>query len=219
MSQKPEPSSSALIDLSVARFTDRLAERTPTPGGGSMAACLTACGSALGAMAFRFTSGEKYAAIESAMARRVEALERVRAAALPLVDRDTQAYDAVTAAYKLPKSTEPEKTARTAAIQKGLKGALEVPHETLELSIQAMRLVAEGVDALNPNLASDAATGATCLWSACESALLNVTINAASIHDKAWAQERLDKCRALCEESSRLLAAVKTSVARHLAPK
>ena len=82
-----------------------------------------------------------------------------------------------------------------------------------------MRLVAEGVDALNPNLASDAATGATCLWSACESALLNVTINAGSIHDKAWAQERLDKCRALCEESSRLLAAVKTSVARHLAPK
>jgi formiminotetrahydrofolate cyclodeaminase len=183
-----------------------------------MAAFLVASGSALGAMAFRFTSGEKYAAIESAMARRVEALERIRAAALPMVDRDTHAYDAVTAAYKLPKSTDPEKAARTAAIQKALKGALEVPRETLELSIQALRLVAEGVAELNPNLASDAATGATCLWSACESALLNVTINAASIHDKAWAQERLDACRALCEESHRLLASVKTTVARHLAP-
>jgi formiminotetrahydrofolate cyclodeaminase len=184
-----------------------------------MAACLAACGSALGAMAFRFTSGEKYAAVEGAMARRVEALERLRAASLPLVDRDTQAYDAVTAAYKLAKSNDAEKAARTAAIQKALKGALEVPHETLELSIQALRLVAEGVGDVNPNLASDAATGATCLWSACESALLNVTINAGSIHDKAWAQEHLDACRASCEESSRLLAAVKTAVARHLAPK
>jgi formiminotetrahydrofolate cyclodeaminase len=184
-----------------------------------MAACLAASGSALGAMAFRFTSGEKYAAVEGAMARRVEALERLRAAALPLVDRDTQAYDAVTAAYKLAKSNDAEKAARTTAIQKALQGALEVPRETLELSIQALRLVAEGVGDVNPNLASDAATGATCLWSACESALLNVTINAGSIHDKAWAQERLDACRALCEESSRLLAAVKTAAARHLAPK
>jgi formiminotetrahydrofolate cyclodeaminase len=181
-----------------------------------MAACLVAAGSALGAMAFRFTSGEKFAAVEGAMARRVEALERIRAAALPLVDRDTQAYDAVTAAYKLGKGSEAEKAARTAAIQSALKGALEVPRETLELSIQALRLVTEGVPDINPNLASDAATAAACLWAACESALLNVTINAASIHDKAWAKERLDACRALSAESQSLLASSKSAVARHL---
>jgi formiminotetrahydrofolate cyclodeaminase len=208
----------ALIDLPLTQFTDRLAARTPTPGGGSVAACLVATGSALGAMAFRFTSGEKYASVENAMARRVEELERIRATALPLVDRDTQAYDAVTAAYKLAKSTDAEKAARTAAIQTALKGALEVPRQTLELSLQALRVVAEGVGDVNPNLASDAATGASCLWSACESALLNVMINAASIHDKKWAEVRLDACRASCEESSRLLASVKTTVARHLGP-
>jgi formiminotetrahydrofolate cyclodeaminase len=210
------PTDTALIDLSLTQFTDRLATRSPTPGGGSMAACLVASGSALGAMAFRFTSGEKYASVEGAMARRVDALERIRAAALPLVDRDTQAYDAVTAAYKLPKTNDAEKAQRTAAIQTAMKGALEVPRETLELSIQSLRLVAEGVADLNTNLASDAASGALCLWAACESALLNVTINAGSIHDKEWAGKRLDTCREMVEEANRLLADVKTTVARHL---
>lgn len=205
-----------LIDLSVTEFGNRLAERTPTPGGGSMAAVLVADGCALGAMAFRFTSGEKFAAVEGAMARRVEALEALRKRALPLVDRDSRSYDAVTAAYKLPKTNDAEKAARTAAIQAAMKGALEVPAETMERALEGLRLVAEGLNDVNPNLVSDGATGATCLWSASESALLNVRINAASIADKAWAKSRLDHCLSLAEEAHRLLAQAKSAAAKHL---
>lgn len=205
-----------LIDQTLVEFGASLAARTSTPGGGSMAAYLVATGSALGAMAFRFTSGEKYAAVEGAMARRVEALDALRARALELVDRDSRSYEAVTAAYKLGKGTDAEKAARTAAIQLAMKGALEVPAETMEHALAALRLVAEGLPSVNPNLVSDGATGATCLWSASESALLNVRINAGSISDKAWTKTRLDHCLALSEEAHRLLASAKTAAAKHL---
>ncbi|MDZ4771814.1 MAG: cyclodeaminase/cyclohydrolase family protein [Planctomycetota bacterium] len=207
----------ALVNHTLSAFTDQLAARSPTPGGGSMAAYLVASGSALGAMACRFTSGEKFAAVEGAMARRVETLESVRTRALKLVDLDSRSYDAVTAAYKLPKASDAEKAARSAAIQAAMKGALEIPAETMERALEALRIVAAALTDVNPNLVSDGATGATCLWSAAESALLNVRINAASIQDKEWASARLAHCLALSEEAHRLLATAKTAAARHLA--
>jgi formiminotetrahydrofolate cyclodeaminase len=182
---------SRLIDLSLTEFTTRLAARTPTPGGGSVAAHLVDAGCALTAMACRFTSGEKFAAVEPAMAERVEVLERLRARAQPLVDRDTAAYDAVTAAYKLPKGTEPEKAARTVAVQAAMLGALEVPAETLGAALEALRIAAAAAPDVNKNLASDAATGTWCLRSAAEAAFHNVRINAASLADRPQADERL----------------------------
>src|SRR5262245_54640013 len=152
-----------LLPLGLGEFTDRLAERTPTPGGGSMAAYLAASGAALTAMAFRFTSGEKYAAVEAAMASRVEALEGLRRPALELVDRDSAAYDAVTAAYRLPKSSDAEKSARAEAVQQGLRTALEVPLETLRTARQALAIAGAGAADVNKNLASDCATGSWCL--------------------------------------------------------
>src|SRR5262245_12969292 len=111
----------SLTDLTLAAFAERIAERTPTPGGGSVAAHLVGVGCALVAMAARVTSGPKFATVEAAMAGRVEELDRLRAEAEPLVDLDSSAYDAVTAAYKLPKTTEAETRARTAAIQIALR--------------------------------------------------------------------------------------------------
>jgi formiminotetrahydrofolate cyclodeaminase len=198
---------SLLTELSLRDFTSRLADRTPTPGGGSMAAYLVASGSALAAMSFRFTSGEKYAAFEAQMTARASELDRIRAHALDLVERDAQAYDAVTAAYKLPKATDAAKSARAETIQLALRGALAVPAETMLAALDALRATAAGAADLNPNLASDCASGAWCLWSACESAFYNVRINAASLADKAYAHERLAECakiqtkaRALCED-------------------
>ncbi|MBL8861988.1 MAG: cyclodeaminase/cyclohydrolase family protein [Planctomycetes bacterium] len=210
-------STPALVDLSLRDFVASLAARTPTPGGGSMAAALAAAGSALAAMACRFTSGEKFAAVEAAMARRVEALERHRARGLELVDLDARSYDAVTAAYKLPKATEAEKSARSAAIQAGMRGALEVPAETVEVALAALRLAAEALSDVNANLISDAASGAHCLHAACEAALLNVRINATSLADKAHGAERLARAEEQCAEARRLLASAQAVVARRMA--
>src|SRR5262245_16985547 len=92
-----------LVDSTLTEFADKLAARTPTPGGGSMAAYLAACAAALVSMGYRFTSGEKFAAVEGAMAERAQKLDSVRQRALELVDADAGSYDAVTAAYGLPK--------------------------------------------------------------------------------------------------------------------
>ena len=78
-------STSALIDRSLKEFTDALAARTATPGGGSVAAYLAASGAALVEMACRFTAGEKFAAVEASAARAAASLDELRPKALALV--------------------------------------------------------------------------------------------------------------------------------------
>ncbi|MBI5431199.1 MAG: cyclodeaminase/cyclohydrolase family protein [Planctomycetes bacterium] len=206
-----------LIDLSLSAFADELAARKPTPGGGSQAAFLVATGAALVSMAFRFTSGEKFAAVEATMAARVAELDVLRPKALELVDGDSRAYDAVTAAFGLPKSTESEKGARTAAIQAALKGALEVPFATMRLALAGLELAAAGAGDINKNLASDCAVGASCLAAALEGAFLNVKINALSMKDAGYVAERLAACERMRARSNELAASVQAAIQRHLA--
>ncbi len=87
-----------------------------------------------------------------------------------------------------------EKTARSAAIQAGMRQAIAVPAETLDLALRALRLVADGAPAINPNLVSDCASGVWCLWSAAEAAFLNVRINVGSLADKEAGRARLAAC-------------------------
>jgi len=206
-----------LAQLDLEAFAERLAQRTPTPGGGSVAAYLVALGSALLTMAFRFTSGPKHAAVEAAMAERTRALEGIRARALELVDLDSAAYDRVTAAYGLPKGDEREKAARAARIQEAIRGAMGVPMETMRAAVQALGVAVEGCPAINRNLASDAATGSWCLWSAVESAALNVRINAASLADRELAGRELAECERTRARAAELAEAARRSAAGHLA--
>jgi formiminotetrahydrofolate cyclodeaminase len=172
-----------LVDQTLVQFAEHLSQRSATPGGGSVAAHLVAQGTALAAMAFRFTAGEKYAAVEADMVRRSAELDKLRQRALELVDRDSRAYDAVSAAYKLPKTNAAEKAARTGAIQAALRSAAEVPYETMQTALAGLSLCAAGAPDINKNLASDCATGALCLSAALEGAWLNVKINLGSIQD------------------------------------
>jgi formiminotetrahydrofolate cyclodeaminase len=205
-----------LRDLSLAEFGQRLSEKTPTPGGGSVAAHLVGLGAALGCMAFRFTSGPKYATLESAMAGRAEELERIRNRAAPLVDEDSRAYELVLAGYRLPKASEAEKAARAAAVQSGLQAAIAVPARTLELASQALELLAAGAPDLNPNVASDCASGGWCLLGAAEAAFLNVKINAASLSDKAAAEARLRTSEAALGKARAAAASLNASIAAML---
>ena len=203
-----------LRDLSLDDFAARLAEKTPTPGGGSVAAHLAALGAALGCMAFRFTSGPKFQAVEAAMAPRIAELEQLRVQAAALIDEDSLAYEKVMQAYKLPKASEEEKARRSSAIQAGLQAAIEVPARTLELAARALALLAAGAQDLNPNVASDCASGGWCLLGAAEAAFLNVQINAAALADKAEGgaqrsacEERLRQTRASAEALRATIAA------------
>jgi formiminotetrahydrofolate cyclodeaminase len=178
---------------------------------------LAAEGAALTAMAFRFTVGEKHAAVEADMARRAGELDRLTARALDLVDRDSRAYDAVSAAYKLPKSTDEEKSARTRAIQAALQSAVDVPYQTMQTALAALSLCAAGAPDINKNLASDCATGALCLAAALEGAWLNVKINAGSIRDAHYVAAHTDGGERMRVEARALADRVRIAVEKHLA--
>ncbi len=205
-----------LIDSTLSAFAEQLAARTPTPGGGSQAAYLAASGAALVSMAFRYTSGEKFAAVESAMVERAKQLDLVRIRALELVDLDSRAYDGVTAAFALPKTNDSQKSERAASVQAALKHALEVPFETMQIALSALRLAGVGAPEINKNLASDCAVGAKCLAVAVDGAFLNVKINALAIKDNEYASKKLAAAQAMRVEARELAANVDTDVERLL---
>ncbi|HEU5127333.1 MAG TPA: cyclodeaminase/cyclohydrolase family protein [Glycomyces sp.] len=168
-----------------------LASELPAPGGGAAAGMNAATGAALVSMVCNLTIGKpKYAEHEAVMREALAEAERLRAEALTLAEDDAEAFSGVVAAYKLPKGTDEEKAARTAAIQAGLAEAAEVPLAVAKVAAQVIRLSGRVLDGSNPNVLSDVAVAASSAKSALESAALNVDINLVSIKD-AEVRERL----------------------------
>jgi glutamate formiminotransferase/formiminotetrahydrofolate cyclodeaminase len=175
-----------LIDLTLAQFAEQTAARSPTPGGGSVAAYLGQLGAALGAMAARFTQGRKgFEAHESALAAEIARLDALRGRLQQLVDDDAQSYDKVTAAYGLPKGTDAEKAARQPAIARALQDAMQAPLGTCRLAVEALGVLDGLRQHVNRNLASDVAVGAYALGACFRGAWINVLINLGGLRDEA----------------------------------
>ena len=119
------------------------------------------------------------------------------AAYLDLMDRDTEAFNAVSAAFKLPKTAEEEKAARTAAIQEGLKGCTKPPFQMMELAVEALELTASLLGKSNESAASDLGVSALSLRAAVQGAWLNVLINIGSMKDRELAEDYRRKGEAL----------------------
>lgn len=173
-----------LQEMTVKEYLEVLGSGAPAPGGGSAAALSGAQGCALGAMVMELTIGKKkYLEHTERLTVTRDALKALAAELMQDIDRDTQAYDAVSAAMKLPKETEAEQETRRAAIQQALLGAtlspLNVLHRTLEGLAQLKGL--EGH--FNVNAASDIGTGAAMLRAAAQGAWLNILINLGGIKD------------------------------------
>ncbi|HVA91893.1 MAG TPA: cyclodeaminase/cyclohydrolase family protein, partial [Chloroflexota bacterium] len=165
-----------------------LAADTPTPGGGSAAALMVATGAALVEMVCGLTLGnEKFRDVEPLMAQSREKARGLRANADALRLDDSLAYDAVMAAYRLPKSTAEEKEARTAAVQEALRGATEVPLRSVVAGVEVLDLAASIVESVNPNAISDVGAGALAARAGAEASALNVRINLLSIKDPTYA--------------------------------
>jgi formiminotetrahydrofolate cyclodeaminase len=201
-----------LLDRTIRDFLAATAAKTPTPGGGSVAALNAAIGLGLVSMAARFTTGKKYEAVEADAQATAAECDKLREEATRLVDDDTRAYDEVTKAYGLPKNTDAEKAARTGAIQAALGGAIRVPARTLEVSVAGIEVAAKFASKSNKNLASDVLVGASCLYSAAEGARANVRINAAGMTDAAAAKEYLSRADAQFASAARLLGKVRDDV-------
>lgn len=187
-----------LAELKTAEFVDLLASDAPAPGGGSAAALEGALGAALTAMVCGLTVGKKkYAEFEElARSAQTKALD-LKARFVDVMDRDTEAFNVVSAAFGMPKATDEEKAARSAAIQKGLEGCTKTPFEMMELAVETLELTASILGKSNDSAASDLGVSALSLRAAIQGAWLNVLINIGSLKNKELAEDYRAKGEAL----------------------
>lgn len=174
-----------LIGLTVDEFLRQLASGEPTPGGGAAASLSGALGAALVSMVCNLTIGrERYAATETEVrAIRDEAtalLDRLQRG----IDEDAAAFDEVMAAYKLPRATDDEKTARYAAIQEATYWAALTPLSLAEASAAVVELAERALGKTNTNVASDLAVAALLGVAGLDGCAANVATNLATLKDE-----------------------------------
>ena len=187
-----------LAELKTSEFVDLLASDAPAPGGGSAAALEGALGAALTAMVCGLTVGKKkYAEFQELAEEAQKKATDLKARFVDVMDRDTEAFNVVSAAFGMPKATDEEKAARSAAIQEGLKGCTKTPFEMMELAVETLELTASILGKSNDSAASDLGVSALSLRAAIQGAWLNVLINIGSLKDTALAEDYRAKGEAL----------------------
>jgi formiminotetrahydrofolate cyclodeaminase len=175
----------SIRDEGFSALLEKFSAATPTPGGGSAAALVGSIAASLVAMVAGLTLGKKsYQAVEPEMRRVLAEATKLRDEILELADRDSEAFKAVMAAYRLPKETESDRAARAQAIQTALKSATEIPHQTALRCLRVLELAEIVVARGNKSALSDGGAAAVLAEGALQAALLNVAINLASLSDE-----------------------------------
>jgi formiminotetrahydrofolate cyclodeaminase len=214
------PDSSSIFDLTLGEFLERLGSSDPTPGGGAAAAVVGALGAALVEMTANLTIGRPRLADVQEQARRIqERAAELRARLEQLGDADAEAFDRVTAAYRLPRADDAQKAARTQAIQAALRVAADVPLETARISAEVTELAEEAAPVLNASVISDVLVGALMAQAALNSAALNVEINLGSMTDQPTIDQYASRLAAaqagVDERVDRVLAAGRSRFPGH----
>lgn len=179
-----------LIDMTCRGFAHETASESPAPGGGSISAYMGALGAALGTMVANLSShkagwDERW----EEFSNWAEQGQAVMSELLSLVDEDTEAFNRIMAVFAMPKGTEEEKAARSAALQEATLYATEVPLRTMKAAAKVFPIVKAMAEEGNPNSVSDAGVGVLAARSAVLGARLNVRINAAGLKNREVAEQ------------------------------
>ena len=187
-----------LVEQRVIDFVAATASKEPTPGGGAIAALTAATGAALAEMVANLTFGKKgYEAVQTEMEELQAKAEAIRKRMLELSQADADVFNIFMNALGLPKNTDEEKAARTAAIQQAYKDAAMVPFEIGELANQIFDLAELASRKGNQNLITDGIIAAINASAAVKSAFLNVRINLSGIKDESFVAELTSKMYAI----------------------
>ena len=190
-----------LVDMTLTEFADTTASDSPAPGGGSVSALQGALGAALASMVCALTLGKKkYADVQDLAEAAKDKAEKIEREYLDIIDRDTEAFNAVSAVFAMPKETEEEKKARSAAMQEALKLCTVTPLEMMQLALEGIKLIESVNGKLNASAASDLGCAVLSLKSALQGAWLNVLINIGGIRDEEFVNATRDKGQKLLEE-------------------
>lgn len=189
-------------EMKLSDFLEKIAAKTPTPGGGSVSAAVGAMGAALGVMTARYSEA---AEIEGP-------LDDLKGEFMVLVDADAEAYGQVNSAMALPKDSDDTKRRRKEALQIALGEASEVPLKGMMLAVRGLRALSDLAPRCNKHLMSDLSASATFLESALSGCSENVRVNAVALTDKVK-RARLEKERQrLIEEGKNLREQIRKGV-------
>ena len=210
-------SAKKLVDLTCTGFCEETASESPAPGGGSVSAYMGALAASLGTMVANLTGGK--AAYDDEWEKFSDVAVRgqqLKNDLLHLVDEDTNAFNKIMNAFGLPKKSDEEKAARSAAIQEATKFATEVPFQTMQKSLEAFEVCRAMVEWGNPASVTDGGVGALAARSAVMGAHLNVKINASSLKDETFKAEILKKAADIeaqaIKEEAEILAIVNQKI-------
>lgn len=198
-----------LVEQCVIDFVAATASKEPTPGGGAIAALTGATGAALAEMVANLTFGKKgYEEVQSEMEELQTKSEAIRNRMLELSQADADVFNIFMNALGLPKNTDEEKIARTAAIQQAYKDAAMVPFEIGELAYQIFDLAEQASRKGNQNLITDGIIAAINARAAVKAAFLNVRINLSGIKDEAFVANVTAKMNAIEQDLDAKEAAI-----------
>ncbi|MDH6341754.1 formiminotetrahydrofolate cyclodeaminase [Parabacteroides sp. PFB2-12] len=194
-----------LVDLSIKDFLAETASNTPVPGGGSISALNGAIATALTEMVANLTIGKKkYADYEGQMKTIATEAATIRERLIGYIDEDSDAYNRVFSAFKLPKETEEEQAIRSAAIQDATKEAALVPMRVAEEVGSVMETIIYVAHKGNQNAVTDACVAMMAARTCVLGALLNVRINLSSIKDEEFVRRLAEKADHLEAEAIRI---------------
>lgn len=196
-------------------FAELVAAGTPAPGGGSVAAHCGMMAAALGRMVCNLTIGKaRFVDREPRLTEVRQQLERLGGRLRELIAEDAASFEAVLAAYRLPKENAEQQSARAESIQAAIAVAVSVPLETAERSFEVLKLLREIADSGNPNAISDVAVGSQLAEVAIKGASYNVAANLPTMSNRDTAGEAYARIDRLVAEAHAVAAEVEAAIAK-----
>ncbi len=193
-----DQSSAPLVGMTLTQFANTTSSEAPAPGGGSIAAYAGALGAALTTMVANLSAHKRgWDDRWETFSQHAEQGLAFQNDLLELVDADTAAFDAIMAAYGMPKDTDAQQAKRHQAIQDATLNAIDIPLKVAQLAHDALPLAAAMAKDGNPNSVTDAGVGAMCLRTAVMGAVLNARINCGDLEDQVRVAEVQNICAQL----------------------
>lgn len=206
-----------LIHKTLEAFNQILGSDAPAPGGGSVAALSGALGAELISMVCRLSIGrEKYHACETVLKNALSSCSTLAKSLLQRVDLDTEAFNDVMTAFKMPKETDEERAKRSKAIQSGYKTAVQSPLAIAEECLSVLESAESILGKSNTNCISDLGVAALMAHAGLEGAVMNVKINLPSIKDVVFVEETRAVLGEMLEKGSSIKDRIYKSVQAEL---
>ena len=194
-----------LMSMSAQGFVNELSTNSPAPGGGSVSALAGSLGAALSSMVAALTHEKKgFIALKPEMDKIGVEAQTIKDRLSFLVDEDTNAFNNVMEANRMPASNDDEAKVKDRAIRKANEYAIDVPYEVANLCKRVIELADILVEKGNPNSVSDAGVAGEVALAGLRGASMNVLINLPSIDDEEYRSEKRKEVDGLIQAAEAL---------------